>query len=127
MKISIDSSSFSFPFIGIVLVILSIIIFLFFSRIVGIALFGLAVVCITKKNFYVIPKKSILVIQQVEKTLTLLSIGYKRMNGTFITKTTSIEVDNFLTISTLHFKFGRMYNKQGRYLTTVIVKYQRYT
>lgn len=126
MKISIDTSSFSFRFIGILFVLLSLVIFLFFYEIGGFFILLISTLLITQKYKYLIPKKSIRVEPQVEKTLKLLNIDYKIVKNELHTKTTKIKIVNCGLFTVLQFKFDTMYNIQGRYLMNVIVKYQRY-
>ncbi len=127
MKISIDTSSFSFHFMGIWLAIISVVVFLFVCRIAGFIGFLIAVLLLIQKYKYLIPKKSPRVSEQVEKTLKSLSLEYQKIQGEFSTKKVQIKVVNYGLFTTLQFKFEKVYTVQGRYLTGAIVKYQRYT
>lgn len=126
MKISIDTSSFSFRFIGIWLTIISIIVFLFICKIAGLIIFLIAILLIIQKYKYIIPKKSTLVSEQVEKTLKSLSLEYQKIQDGFSTKKVQIKVSNYRLFTTLQFKFEKVYTVQGKYLAGAVVKYQRY-
>ena len=126
MKISIDISSFSFRFIGIWLILISILVFFFFYKIIGLILFFIAILLIIQKYKYVIPKKSTRVSEQVEKTLKSLSLAYTKIPNGFSTKTVYIKALNCFSFTILQFKFDKVYAVQGNYLAGAIVKYQRY-
>lgn len=126
MKISVDTSSFSFRFIGILLMITSTILFLFVYKIAGLITFFIAILLIIQRYKYIIPKKSTRVLEQVEKTLKLLNLDYQKIPIGFLTKTVYIKVSNYILFTTLQFKFDKVYTIQGKYLSGTVVKYQRY-
>lgn len=126
VKISIDTSSFSFRFIGTWLAIISIVVFLFVYKIAGLGVLLIALLLIIKKYKYLIPKKSTRVSEQVEKTLKSLSLDYQKIQGGFSTKTVQIKVVNYGLLTALQFKFEKVYTIQGKYLAEAVVKYQRY-
>ncbi len=125
MKISIDTSSFSFRFLGMWLIIISIV-FLFVYKVLGFTLFIIAILVLIQKYKYLIPKKSTSVLVQVEKTLKSLNLEYQKIPYGFSTKTVHIEVVNLVLFTVLQFRFKKVYNVQGKYLAVTIVKYQRY-
>lgn len=126
VKISIDTSSFSFRFIGTWLAIISIVVFLFVYKIAGLGVLLIALLLIIQKYKYLIPKKSTRVSEQVEKTLKSLSLDYQKIQGGFSTKTVQIKVVNYGLLTALQFKFEKVYTIQGKYLAEAVVKYQRY-
>ncbi len=126
MKVSIDTSNFSFFFLGVYLIVISVILFLFSFKVVGLVILCLSILIIIQKYKYVIPKKTPQVLGQIEKTFKLLSIEHKKTPQGFSTKVVHIKVYNFLFLTILQFNFDKMYNKQGKYLAEVVVKYQRY-
>lgn len=126
VKISIDTSSFSFRFMGIWLAIISIVVFLFVYKIAGLGVLLIALLLIIQKYKYLIPKKSTRVSEQVEKTLKSLSLDYQKIQGGFSTKTVQIKVVNYGLFTALQFKFEKVYTIQGKYLAEAVVKYQRY-
>lgn len=126
MKISIDTSSFSFRFIGIWLAIISVIVFFFVYKIAGLVILFIALLMIIQKYKYIIPKKSTRVLDQVEKTLKSLSLEYQKIQGGFSTKKVQIKVINYGLFTALQFKFEKVYTVQGKYLAGAVVKYQRY-
>jgi hypothetical protein len=126
MKIVIDTSSFSFSFIGIWLAIISVVVFLLLCKIAGLIILLIAILLIIQKYKYLIPKKSTRVSEQVEKILKSLSLSYQKIQGGFSTKTVQIKVVNYGLFTILRFKFEKVYTVQGKYLTEAVVKYQRY-
>lgn len=127
MKIVIDTSSFSFSFIGIWLAIISVVVFLLLCKIAGLIILLIAILLIIQKYKYLIPKKSTRVSEQVEKILKSLSLSYQKIQGGFSTKTVQIKVVNYGLFTILRFKFEKVYTVQGKYLAEAVVKYQRYT
>lgn len=127
MKISIDTSSFSFKFLGVWLGVIFIVVFMFFSK--GLGFIGLlvAVTLIVQKYKYLIPDRAARVSGQVEKTLQSLGLNYQKTPSGFSTKTVKIKVTDLGLFSILRFRFDRVYTVQGEYLTEAVVKYQRYT
>ncbi len=126
MKLSIDTSSFSFYFIGVWLLIISIIVFLFVCQIAGLIVLFIAILLIIQKYKYLIPQKPTRVSEQVEKTLKSLNLSYQKIPNGFSTKTVVIKVLNCVLFTTLEFRFKKEYTIQGRYLAGAVVKYQRY-
>lgn len=126
MKIAIDTSSFSFRFLGIWFAIISIVAFLLLCKIAGFIILLIAILLITQRYKYLIPKKTTRVLEQVEKTLKSLSLSYQKIQGGFSTKTVQIKVVNYGLFTILRFKFEKVYTVQGKYLTEAVVKYQRY-
>lgn len=127
MKIRIDASNFSFRFIAIWLVIVSIVIYLFICKIVGILGFLFALFLYSQKYKYLIPNKQTKVSEKIEKTLKSLGLNYQKTTTNFSTKIVKIKIFNCMLFTVLHFKFDKVYNVQGKYLSEVVVKYQRYT
>ncbi len=126
MKISINTSSFSFRFIGIWLAIIAVIVFLLVCKIIGLIILPIAILLIVQKYQYLIPKRPTRVLTQIEKTLKSLSLDYQRIGNNFFTKTTKIKTINCVFFTVLQFKFEKVYTVQGKYLSETVVKYQRY-
>ncbi len=126
MKISINTSSFSFNFIGIWSVVISIIVFLFLNKVIGLIVSIIAILLLFQRYKYIIPKKVTRVSAQAEKTLKSLGLNYKEISTGFSTKTVDIKVINCVLFTILQFKFEKVYTIQGKYLAEAVVKYQRY-
>ncbi len=126
MKISINTSSFSFYFIGIWSVVISIIVFLFLNKVIGLIVSIIAILLLFQRYKYIIPKKVTRVSAQAEKTLKSLGLNYKEISTGFSTKTVDIKVINCVLFTILQFKFEKVYTIQGKYLAEAVVKYQRY-
>jgi len=126
MKISINTSSFSFRFSAIVLIIISLILVFLLSNFVPLILFFLACILYTQKYTYIIPKKIELVNRRNEDTLKSLSLNFDVNQNTITTKKATILTTNFYLFTLLQFKFEKVYTVQGKYLVSTLVKYQRY-
>lgn len=126
MKISFNTSSFSFQFIAGTLFVVSILVALFLSKNAGLVILALAAIIFLQKKRFLIPHSTHKVIAQIEKTFSALSIPFERKEGAFLTKTTHIHVAKFGPFTEVHFVFEKVYNKQGKYLVETIVKYLRY-
>lgn len=81
---------------------------------------------IIQKYKYMIPKKSTDVLEKIDKTLKTLGLEHRKTHSGFSTKTTQIIAKNYGLFTTIHFKFDKVYNIQGKYLAVTVAKYQRY-
>lgn len=126
MKIHIDTSSFSFRFIGFLLLLLAIFLLLCVCKVAGLVAIVFAILFAIQRESYLILKKRGKVFQNVENTLKSLGLEYRQAAGGFSTKTVQIKVINGYLFSVLKFKYDKGYNVQGKYLRNVVVKYQRY-
>lgn len=119
-------STFSVRFIGVVFVVLSLLVLYFSDPFASLVMLVLGVYLFTKKDSYIITNNSNSVKDKIRRLFKTLDLDYTETLNGFSTTKAQISLSDYKLFSILKCKFDRVYDKEGRYLTKILLKYQRY-